>query len=215
MPDVDRPAELRERLRRCGHQGRIFHISNTLDSQIFAYNCFGKTSKKTHTMTFLCLQVHSFVKRKLEVPPQQRLLRAADLFCIRAIQCSPRISTSYKFAVPRSRLPCRLFRSVSVEPRLSTALKDHSVVPWSLRLSLCPSPLPRFQQPYLCTSRKMGESISTIQHSPRKSMSYKLAAPRYRLPPMALQTVQVSVEPRLSTATHKAEMALNDRSVVS
>ena len=61
----------------------------------------------------------------------------------------------------------------------------------------------------------MGESISTIQHSPRKSMSYKFAAPRYRLPPMALQTVQVSVEPRLSTATHKAEMALNDRLVYS
>ena len=60
----------------------------------------------------------------------------------------------------------------------------------------------------------MGESISTIQYSPRKSMSYKFAAPRYRLPPMALQTVQVSVEPRLSTATHKAEMALKDRSVV-
>ena len=39
-----------ERRRRCGHQGRIFHISNTLDSQTFAYNCFGKTSKKTHTM---------------------------------------------------------------------------------------------------------------------------------------------------------------------
>ena len=57
--------------------------------------------------------------------------------------------------------------------------------------------------------------ISTIHHSPRKSMSYKFAAPRYRLPPMALQTVQVIVEPRLSTATHKAEMALNDRSVVS
>ena len=32
----------------------------------------------------------------------------------------------------------------------------------------------------------MGESISTILHSPRKSMSYKFAAPRYRLPPMAL-----------------------------
>ena len=46
------------------------------------------------------------------------------------IQCSPRISTSYKFAVPRSRLPCRLFR-LSVEPRLSTALKDRSVMPWS------------------------------------------------------------------------------------
>ena len=46
------------------------------------------------------------------------------------IQYSSRISTSYKLAVPRSRLPCRLFR-LSVEPRLSTALKDRSVVPWS------------------------------------------------------------------------------------
>ena len=53
----------------------------------------------------------------------------------------------------------------------------------------------------------MGESISTIQRSPRISTSYKFAAPRYRLPPMALQTVQVSVKPRLS-------MALKDRSVV-
>ena len=43
------------------------------------------------------------------------------------IHCSLRISTSYKFAVPRNRLPCRLFR-LSVEPRLSTALKDRSVV---------------------------------------------------------------------------------------
>ena len=68
-----------ERRRRCGHQGRIFHTSNTLDSQTFAYNCFEKTSKKTHTMTFLCLQLYSFVKREQEVPPQQRLLRAADL----------------------------------------------------------------------------------------------------------------------------------------
>ena len=56
------------------------------------------------------------------------------------------------------------------------------------------------------------------KHNPTlsaKNMSYKFAAPRYRLPPMALKTFQVSVEPRLSTATHKAEMALNDRSVVS
>ena len=58
------------------------------------------------------------------------------------------------------------------------------------------------------------------KHNPTLSakncgMSYKFAAPRYRLPPMALQTVQVSVEARLSTATHKAEMALKDRSVVS
>ena len=57
------------------------------------------------------------------------------------------------------------------------------------------------------------------KHNPTLSakncgMSYKFA-PRYRLPPMALQTVQVSVEARLSTATHKAEMALKDRSVVS
>ena len=58
------------------------------------------------------------------------------------------------------------------------------------------------------------------KHNPTLSakncgMSYKFAAPRYQLPPMGLQTVQVSVEARLSTATHKAEMALKDRSVVS
>ena len=79
------PCRALERHRRCWHQGRIVHMSNKLHSQTFAYNCFGKTSKKTHAMTFLCLQLHSFVKRKQEVPPQQRLLRAADLFCIRAI----------------------------------------------------------------------------------------------------------------------------------
>ena len=56
-------------------------------------------------------------------------------------------------------------------------------------------------------SRTMGESISTIQRSPRLSTSYKFTAPRYRLLSMALQTVQVSVEPRLSTT-------LIDRSVV-
>ena len=95
---------------------------------------------------------------------------------------------------------------VSVEPRLSKALKDRSVMPLSRR-SICPSPLPRLQQRCLCTPRTMGESISTIQRSPRISTSYKFAAPRYRLPPIALQTVQVSVEPRLLTA-------LKDRSVV-
>ena len=94
---------------------------------------------------------------------------------------------------------------MSFEPHLSTALKNRSVVPQSYRLSLCPSPLPRFQQRCLCASRTMGESMSTIQRSPRISTSYKFA--RYSLPPMALQTVQVSVEPRLSTA-------LKDRSVV-
>ena len=67
--------------------------------------------------------------------------------------------------------------------------------------------VPRFQQRCLCTSHTMGESISTIKGSPRISTSHKFAAPRYRLPPMALQTVQLSVEPRLSTA-------LKDRSVV-
>ena len=58
-----------------------------------------------------------------------------------------------------------------------------------------------------CTSHTIGGSKSTIQRSARISTSHKLSAPRYRLPPMALQTVQVSVEPRLSTA-------LKDRSVV-
>ena len=55
----------------------------------------------------------------------------------------------------------------------------------------------------------MGKSISTIQRSPRINTSYKFAAFCNRLPPMALQKVQlqVSVEPRLSTV-------LKDRSVV-
>ena len=57
----------------------------------------------------------------------------------------------------------------------------------------------------------MGESISTIQRSPRLSTSYKFAAPRYRLLPMALQTVQKIVEPRLSTAFER----LLSRAVVS
>ena len=60
----------------------------------------------------------------------------------------------------------------------------------------------------------MGESISTIQRSPRISTSYKFAAPRYRLPPMALQTVQVSVEPRLSTALNWVKIAQSWRKVV-
>ena len=46
------------------------------------------------------------------------------------IQRSPRIGMSYKFAAPRYRLPCRLYRWASKsEPHLSTALKDRSVVP--------------------------------------------------------------------------------------
>ena len=45
--------------------------------------------------------------------------------------------------------------------------------------------------------------LFTIQRCPRTSTSYKLAAFRYRLPPI-LQTVSVSVKPRLSMATHKA-----------
>ena len=80
MPDVDRPAEL---------WNGFVDVADTKDgsstyptrSTVRHLPSFGKTSKKTHTITFLCLQLHSFVKRKLEVPPQQRLLRAADLFC--------------------------------------------------------------------------------------------------------------------------------------
>ena len=84
---------------------------------------------------------------------------------ISTIQRSPRINTSYKFAAPRYRLPPMALQAVQVgvEPRLSTALKDRSVVP-SQRLSLCPSPLPRFQQRCLSTSRRDAcERISAIQ----------------------------------------------------
>ena len=55
--------------------------------------------------------------------------------------------------------------------------------------SLCPSPLPRFQQRCPCTSRTRGENKSTIQRSPRTSTSHKFVAPRYRLPPMALRKI--------------------------
>ena len=75
---------------------------------------------------------------------------------ISTIQRSPRINTSYKFAAPCYRLPPMALQTVqvSVEPRLPTALEDFSVVPSSQRLSLCPSPLPRFQQRCLCTLRR-------------------------------------------------------------
>ena len=76
---------------------------------------------------------------------------------ISTIQRSPQISTSYNLpllAIDCRRWPCRRFRWASLEPRLSTALKDRSVVPYCQRLSLCPSPLPRYQQRCLCTSRR-------------------------------------------------------------
>ena len=57
----------------------------------------------------------------------------------------------------------------------------------------------------------MGEStMSSSFYNPTLSankLTWKFAALRIRLPPI-LQTVRVSVEPRLSTATHKAETAL-------
>ena len=54
---------------------------------------------------------------------------------------------------------------------------SHAVV---IKTSLCPPPLPRFQERCLCTSRTMGESISTIQRSPRISTSSPI-----NLPPLA------------------------------
>ena len=54
----------------------------------------------------------------------------------------------------------------------------------------------------------IGESIRPSSfHNPTLSTDkhVKFATLRYRLPPIALQTVQVSVEPPLSTATHNAE----------
>ena len=64
----------------------------------------------------------------------------------------------------------------------------------------------------------MGESKSTIQRSPRISTSYKFAAPRYRLPPMALQTVQVNVERRRGNHMHdhlRFQRDINDVTGVS
>ena len=106
------------------------------------------------------------------------------------IQRSPRISTSYKFAAPRYRLPCRLFRWASNlnfqrHWKIAQSCRNHKdKVSARLRYHVSNS--------VVFVHRTMGESISTIQRSPRISTSYKFAAPRYRLPPMALQTVQVS-----------------------
>ena len=58
----------------------------------------------------------------------------------------------------------------------------------------------------------------TIQRSPRISTSYKFAAPRYRLPPMALQTVQVNVERRRGNHMHdhsRFQRDINDVTGVS
>ena len=130
---------------------------------------------------------------KLQCAPRWEKALDRRLF---TIQRSSRISISCKFAAPRYRLRAdcsgerRTWPFNGIEISLSRAQS---------RLSNCPSPLPRLQQRCLSTSCTMGESISTIQRSPRISTSYKFAVPRYQLPPMALQTVQVSVEPHLST----------------
>ena len=122
MPDVDRPAELSNGVVDADTKDGSSTISNTLDSQTFANYCFGKTSKKTHTMTFLCLQLYSLVKRKQEVPPQQRLLRAADLFCTScpARRCSG-ICAPLNFVASNSLLGLRTASSLP-----SRSLKQHN-----------------------------------------------------------------------------------------
>ena len=79
-------------------------------------------------------------------------------------------------------------------------------------LSLSPQP-PLKQRPGCAQRWKKAQDclLFTNQRCPRIS-TYKFAAFRYRLPTI-LQTVRVSIEPRLSAATHKAETALKDRSV--
>ena len=91
---------------------------------------------------------------------------------------------------------------VSVEPRLSTALNERSLSRAVVETKSLPISATTFATALSLYIAHDGEKayISTIQRSPRISTSYKFAAPRYRLPPMALQMVQVSVEPRLSTA---------------
>ena len=109
------------------------------------------------------------------------------------IQRSPRLSTSYKFAVPRYRLPCGLVR-LSVEPSLNFNGIERSLSrAVVIKTSLCPSPLPHLQQRCLCTSHTMGASISTIQSSERISTSYKFAARKGRsVPPLLLHHTRTS-----------------------
>ena len=66
---------------------------------------------------------------------------------------------------------------------------------------------PRWEKAYCKTYCKTVVFLQPNAGCPLTSTPYKFAAPCYRLPPMALQTVQVSFEPCLSTATHKAERA--------
>ena len=80
-----------------------------------------------------------------------------------------------------------------------------------LQSQISPSspPQPRLKQRPRCAQRWKKAQVRllfTIQRCPWIS-TYKFAAFRYRLPPI-LQMVLVSVEPRLSAATHKAENAL-------
>ena len=109
------------------------------------------------------------------------------------IQRSPRISTSWIFTAPRYRLPCRLFRWAS-----NLAFQQH----WKIAQS-CRS---HKHEVSAISATTFATALSLyIAHDGRKpkhnptlsanNTSYKFAAPRYRLPPMALQTVQVSVEP--------------------
>ena len=81
------------------------------------------------------------------------------------------------------------------------------------------SPMQTPSQTKVCST--MGESIRPSSFykptlSANKHTPVKICRFRFRLPPMALQTVQpaVSFEPSHSTAMHKAETALKDRSVV-
>ena len=112
------------------------------------------------------------------------------------IQRSPRISTSYKFAAPRYRLPCRLYRWAS-----NLTFQRHGKIAQSSRNFIKTKSLPISATTFRTTlSLYIAHDGRKHKHNPTLSTSYKFAAPRYRLPPMALQTVQVNVEPRLSTA---------------
>ena len=115
--------------------------------------------------------------------------------------------SSLSAAVQTVQVECRTSPFNGIERSLS-----HAVVIKTIALPVSATTFPTALSLYIAHD---GKNISTIQRSPQISTSYKFAAPRYRLPPMALQTVQVSVQPRLSTTTHKAETALKNHSVVS
>ena len=119
------------------------------------------------------------------------------------IQRSPRISTSYKFAAPRYRLPCRLYRWAS-----NLTFQRHGKIALSRAVIIKTKSLPISATTFrTALSLYIAHGGRKHKHNPTLSAHKHVVQICRSSLSAAVQTVQVSVEPRLSTA-------LKDRSVV-